>query len=91
MAKFQFAGEVRGKAKTEAARYGTKETGMTAKIGGWQGMVETRVYWNREKQCDMFRVMLTPHWSDSGKEVVLAEGILDHRIEDPFVVPALFA
>lgn len=89
--KSQFAGSVTGNAKTSASRYGTKSTGMTAIVGGWDGMIETRVYWNHEKGCDCFRVWLVPHWQDAGKDILLAEGILNHKIEDPFVVPAVFA
>lgn len=91
MAKFQFAGSVSGRAKTDAERYGTKDTGMTAEVGGWKGMVRTRVWYDSDKEVDMFEVRLIPHWQDSGDSVVLASGILDHRITDPFVVPALFA
>lgn len=82
---------VRGRAQTDAERYGTKETGMVAQVGGWDGMVSTRVYYNADKECDCFAVYLTPHWNDSGRDVLLAEGILNHKIENPFVVPALFA
>lgn len=91
MAKFQFAGSLQGRATTSVERYGTKDTGMMAEIGGWKGMVRVRVYHNTDKGVDMFRVVLAPHWSDGGKETLLAEGILDHRIDDPFIIPALFA
>ena len=96
MGKFQFAGDVEGRSVTPARRYGTKASGMTADVGGWKGMIRTRVWYNATKDCDMFKVVLIPHWDDDGGGyhcggVVLAEGILDHRIADPFVVPALFA
>ena len=91
MSRFQFAGAVQGRAQTEAVRYGTKSTGMSGQIGGWKGMIETRVWYDEKLDADRFRVKIIPHWHDSGGEVILAEGILDHEITDPFVVPAVFA
>lgn len=90
MGKFQFAGTMQGRAG-DVSRYGTVRSGMNATVGGWYGMVETRVWHNRETGKDMFKVLLIPHWQDSGQSVLLAEGILDHRIEDPFIVPSIFA
>lgn len=91
MSRFQFAGKVSGRAQTSGERYGTKDSGMSTSVGGWRGMIYTHVWYDKEKECDRFRVEITPHWNDSGKDIVLAEGILDHRIDDPFVVPTLFA
>jgi hypothetical protein len=64
---------------------------MSADIGGWQGMIRTRVWHDEVKECDMFRVEVIPHWSDDGKRTLLAEGVLNHKIDDPFVIPAVFA
>ena len=92
MSKFQFAATMRGRSDIAVDRYGTKQSGMQVTVGGWDGMVSVRVYHSHEGK-DMFKVFLTPHWQDSsvGEDVLLAEGILDHKIDDPFVVPALFA
>lgn len=91
MSKFQFAGSMVGRSKNEVDRYGTKESGMRTMCGGWEGMICTRVWYDRDKERDRFQVWLTPHWQDTGKDVLLAEGILNHKIDTPFVVPALFA
>lgn len=64
---------------------------MVSEVGGWHGMVRTRVWYDRDRDCDMFMVELIPHWHDSGQSLVLAEGILNHKIEDPYIVPALIA
>ena len=91
MSKFQFAGSMRGRSTAEVSRYGTKESGMSVTVGGWKGMIRTRVWYNREKEHDCFQVWLVPHWQDAGTDVLLAEGILNHEIKDPFIIPAVFA
>ena len=40
---------------------------------------------------DMFRVDIIPHWSKDGERTLLAEGVLDCAITDPFIIPAIFA
>ena len=91
MGKFQFAGRVAGRSVGAVNRYGTKDSGMVTTVGGWEGMVRTRVWYDDVSESDKFEVMLIPHWDDSGTEVLLAEGILNHKIEEPYIVPAIFA
>lgn len=86
----QFAGELQGTAANNPRTYGDMR-GMEAEVGGWAGMIRTRVWHNRETGKDMFKVYLIPHWHDSGDTVLLAEGILNHKITDPFIVPSIFA
>lgn len=88
--KFQFAGEIAGRGEP-IRRYGTKTTNLRTKAAGWRGCIEVLVYHDEESGNDRFRVQIIP-WMQSGGEVTtLAEGILDAKITDPFVVPAVFA
>lgn len=91
MGKFQFAGELQGRNDICVARYGTKISGLTSRAAGWQGCIETRIWHNSDKGCDRFQVWIVPWMHGGGKKTLLAEGILDARIEDAFIVPALFA
>lgn len=91
MGKQQFYGTLQGNSNQSVDRCGSKANGVEVNAAGWAGRIKTRVYYDHATGKDMFKVWLFPHWQDSGNGVLLAEGILDHRIEDPFVVPALFA
>ncbi len=91
MGRFQFAGEVKGRAQTIAQRYGTKSTGLTSTAAGWQGSIKTRVWYDHNKECDRFRVWIESWMNSGGERTLLAEGILDANITDPFIVPSLFA
>lgn len=88
----QFAGELDGTAANNPRTYGDK-TGMVAEVGGWKGMIRTRVWYDHVQECDRFETYIVPHWKDSGsgKRVLLASGILNHEITDPFIVPSIFA
>jgi hypothetical protein len=90
MAKFQFAGELAGRTN-QVERYGTKSTGLRTKAAGWKGCVEVRVYYDEKTGRDMFLVQMTPWMNSDGVITTLAEGILDARITDPYIVPAMFA
>ena len=90
MAKYQFAADIEGYSK-RICRYGTKDSGLTTEVGGWNGMIKTRVWYDRGKEQDRFRVYMIPHWQDDGYSVLIAEGVLDHTIEHPFIIPAVFA
>lgn len=87
----QFAGMLDGTALNNPRTYGNKRDGLSSDVGGWNGMIRTRVWHDAVKERDMFRVEIIPHWSSGGKITLLAEGILDHRIDDPYIVPAVFA
>lgn len=91
MGKFQFAGDLQGRGERPICRYGTKDSGITSEVGGWHGMIRTRVWHDRVKEQDRFAVWVIPHWQDSGPPKLIAEGVLDHSIEEPFIVPAVFA
>ena len=88
--KRQFAGELEGTAQNNPRTYGDRR-GMSADVGGWNGMIRTRVWHDETTGKDMFRVDIVPHWSADGERTLLAEGILDCTITDPFIVPAVFA
>ena len=91
MGKFQFAGDLQGRGERPITRYGTKASGIAADVGGWRGMVRTRVWYDAEKKQDRFAVWIIPHWHDSGGPKLIAEGVLDYSIEEPFIIPAVFA
>lgn len=91
MGKQRFYGTVQGNGVSRVERCGSKANGVEVDAAGWMGRIKTRVYHDHATGKDMFKVWILPHWEDSGNGVLLAEGILDHRIEDAFVVPALFA
>lgn len=90
MGKYQFAGDLEGNSK-RICRYGTKDSGLTSEVGGWNGMIQTRVWYDRHKEQDRFAVYIIPHWQDDGTRKLIAEGVLDHSIEEPFIIPAVFA
>jgi len=90
MAKFQFAGTVQGRTEM-VERYGTKASGVITQAAGWGGCIKTRIYHNDEKGRDMFVVTMEPWMNGDGEITILAEGILDARITDPYIVPAMFA
>lgn len=73
-----------------AERAGAKTSGMTTQAAGWRGCIETTVYYDKEHDRDMFVVRLVPWGSSPGSHRVIAEGVLDSGIEEPFI-PALIA
>ena len=91
MGKQQFYGTLQGNSDSEVGRCGSIANGITVEAAGWLGRIKVRCYYDHATEKDMFRVWLYPHWQDSGGGVLLAEGILNHKIDDPFIVPALFA
>jgi len=86
----QFAGELDGTAHNNPRTYGDRR-GMSSDVGGWNGMIRTRVWHDEVRERDMFRVEVIPHWDSHGDITLLAEGVLDCKIDDPFIVPAVFA
>lgn len=87
----KFAGMLNGSAQNNPRTYGDKR-GMSADVGGWSGMIHTRVWYDEVQECDMFCVEVIPHWNSNGDTTLLAEGILNCEIaDDAFVVPALYA
>jgi len=89
MAKYQFAATMQGRGN-EVERYGTKASGVITQAAGWRGCIKTRVY-HDDKGRDRFVVTMEPWMNGDGGITVLAEGILNATITDPFIVPAVFA
>lgn len=89
MAKYQFAATMRGRGE-EVQRYGTKATGVITEAAGWGGCIQVRVY-HDDKGRDMFVVQMKPWMNGDGEHTILAEGILNATITNPFIVPAIFA
>lgn len=74
----------------EASRLGGKESGVTTLAAGWEGAIRVNVWYDEEHDRNEFRVMLEP-WQGYGfTPRIIAEGILDAKIEDPYI-PALIA
>jgi len=70
-----FYGKMQG-ARGEATRCGTKSSGITTYAAGWRGAIRVDVSQN-EDGLDVFTVYLEP-WQDSGgRQIVLADGLLD--------------
>lgn len=91
MGKMTFWGSLIGNGSKEVTRGGSASSGLTVEAASWNGRVVTRIYIDREGR-ESFVVTMCPHWSKSGQNTVLAEGLLNSEIAgDAFVVPALFA
>lgn len=89
MAKMQFWGTLQGRGQ-QVERGGTKSSGLQVEAAGWQGRIRVRTWYDEHRKRDMFVVELLPHWDSDGETKRIAEGILDHSIDDPFI-PALIA
>jgi len=84
-----FYGELQGN-RGEATRLGAKNSGLRVVAASWTGAIRTNIYWDEDKQKNMFHVRLIPWHGSGGESRLIAEGILDVSIEDPFI-PALIA
>lgn len=84
-----FYGEIQG-SRGEASRLGNKKSGFRTVAASWSGAIETYVYWDEDAKRNMFNVYLIPWGSSDGKRKLIAEGILDSAIDDPYI-PALIA
>jgi hypothetical protein len=84
-----FYGTVQGH-RGEASRLGAKSAGIHTEAAGWSGCIDVQVFFNEKDQRDEFIVRLKPWGSSGGESRVIAEGILDSGITDPFI-PALIA
>lgn len=77
----------------KATRLGTmtgNRNGVITQAAGWQGCIEVECFYNRDADRDEFEVRLTPWGGSGGQTRLIASGILDANIEDPFI-PALIA
>lgn len=54
----QYKGSLRGN-RGEVSRLGSKDSGLRARIGGWNLGVETYVKWSETDQCDIVSIHLT--------------------------------
>ncbi len=84
-----FYGTLQG-SRGQATRLGAKNSGLRVQAASWTGCIETRIYYDKDHERNMFRVWLTPWGSQGGMGRIIAEGVLDSSIEDPFI-PALIA
>lgn len=85
----QFYGTLQGN-RGLATRLGAKNSGLVVQAASWTGCIETRIYYDEERERNMFRVWLTPWGSSEGMGRIIAEGVLDSSIKDPYI-PALIA
>ena len=92
MAKMQFWGTLMGRGQ-RVERGGSRDSGLEVEAAGWRGRIVVRVWHNKAFGRDEFRVLLSPHWHDtgSGETKEIASGILDKdALKDPYI-PALIA
>ncbi len=66
----QYFGEVTGKARTTATRLGSKNSGISGHIRGWDIGGKVIVEWNEERQEDVVTIYLTGG-SNGGKSKCL--------------------
>ena len=66
--------------KGEASRCGTKSSGMLLHVAGWQGAIQVKLSHDDKTRQDLYTVKLMP-WRGNGVERILAEGVLDAKIE----------
>lgn len=71
-----FYGTVDGRAKTQATRCGTKNSGITTQAASWTGAVRTRLWHEESTGTDMCEVSMIP-WHGSGVKHVLYTGPVD--------------
>lgn len=74
----------------KATRLGAASSGASTEAAGWKGCIEVNVWHNKDKDRDEFEVRLVPWGGAGGQARVIASGILNSEIEDPFI-PALIA
>lgn len=75
-----FYGKLQG-SRGEVTRCGTKTSGHSSSIAGWNGAIRTEVWHDEEAGVDRYSITLTPWQSSGGKTTILAFGILDANIE----------
>ena len=74
----------------EATRLGDKKSGAVTEAAGWNGCIQVNVFYNEKHNRDEFTVTLRTWAGSDYKAHIIASGILDANIEDPFI-PALIA
>ena len=84
-----FYGTCHGNRK-RATRLGVKNSGMHTEAAGWKGCIDVQIFYDEETGRDKFYVRLKPWGMLTGESRVIAEGVLDSSITDPFI-PALIA
>lgn len=68
-----FYGEMFGKGETKASRTGTKGTGLSAHIRGWEIGVEVMLWYDHSRGKDMVRVTRTGGSNGRTRKQVVAE------------------
>jgi hypothetical protein len=73
-----FYGMLRGSAKTEATRRGSKGGGLTACAASWAGAITVQLWHDEKAGQDCYRVYQAL-WYGAGVEGTLAEGIIGQQ------------
>jgi hypothetical protein len=64
----------------EVTRCGSKKSGLSATLAGWQGAIKVQIYYDEDEDEDKFEVYLTGNPKcDSGQRILLADGILNNN------------
>ena len=69
----KFYGTLQG-SRGEATRCGSKRSGIETIAASWAGAIETRVFWNEDKQRNEYIVTKRPWQGSAGETKVLASG-----------------
>jgi len=69
-----FYGVLKG-SRGEVTRCGAKSSGLSTTAASWSGAIRTEVYYDKDLDCNMFRVYETT-WQGAGKNRLVAEGKL---------------
>ena len=59
----------------EATRCGTKNSGVTGCVASWDGAIRTELWYDRDKDLNMYSVMMIP-WHGVGDMQILHTGIV---------------
>ena len=68
-----FYGIVRGQARTETTRVGSKNSGIQTIAASWKGAITVDIYYDSEKNKDICEVRLTK-WHGAGTDKLLYHG-----------------
>lgn len=71
-----FYGTLQGRARTEATRCGTKDSGVQVQAASWQGSIRVEVYHREELEEDWASVVMTP-WQGRGEHRLIYDGPVD--------------
>ena len=60
----------------EVHRLGSKNSGATGVVAGWEGAIETHMWYDEDKGIDMVDVRMMP-WKGNGKNRLIYRGPVD--------------